>query len=299
MVSVANYLLRIYTRELLVIVSLLITFREGIEASLIVGILFGFLKKTGQTRYAKYVWAGVAAAVLVSVLVASAILAVGAELEGPAEPIFEGTMLFIAVGLVTAMIFWMRYQSRTLKSSLENEMSAAVQKGHPRALFATAFFAVVREGIETALFIAAIGFTNKGIDTLAGSLLGLGFAALVGYLIFASTLRLNLRTFFSVTSILLLIVAAGLFGRAIHEFIEVGLLPALREGVYNVNGLLPAESTLGQVLTALVGYNASPDLLESIGYIGFLVLATVGIPWVIDRQFRRVANRQPAPAIGD
>lgn len=274
------------------IASLLITFREGVEASLIVGILLGFLKKTGQTQFAKYVWAGVVSAILVSVAVAVAILAVGAELEGPAEPIFEGTMLFIAVGLVTAMIFWMRYQSRTLKSSLENEMSAAVQKGHPRALFATAFFAVVREGIETALFIAAIGFTNKNIDTLTGSILGLGIAALVGYLIFASTLRLNLRTFFSVTSILLLVIAAGLFGRAIHEFIEVGILPAIREGIYNVGGILPAESMIGQILKALIGYNASPDLLETIGYVGYLALAIVGIPWIIDRQYQRSANRQ-------
>ena len=278
------------------IASLLITFREGVEASLIVGILLGFLKKTNQTRYAKYVWAGVIAAVLVSIAVAVAILAVGAELKGPAEPIFEGTMLFIAVGLVTAMIFWMRYQSRTLKSSLENEMSAAVQNGHPRALFATAFFAVVREGIETALFIAAVGFTNKGIDTLAGSVLGLLIAALVGYLIYASTLKLNLRTFFSITSVLLLVIAAGLFGRAIHEFIEVGLLPALREGIYNVGGILPAESTIGQVLTALVGYNASPDLLETIGYIAYLALAMFGIPWIVDRQYQRALSRQAAPA---
>ena len=280
------------------IASLLITFREGVEASLIVGILFGYLKKTGQTRFAKYVWAGVVAAVLVSIAVAVAILAVGAELKGPAEPIFEGTMLFIAVGLVTFMIFWMRYQSRTLKSSLESEMNAAVQKGHPRALFATAFFAVVREGIETALFISAIGFTNKNIDTLAGSVLGLLIAALVGYLIFASTLRLNLRTFFNITSILLLVIAAGLFGRAIHEFIEVGLLPALHEGIYNVGSILPADSTIGQVLTALVGYNAAPDLLEALGYLGFLALAIGGIPWIVDRQYRRMMSHQPLPVRG-
>jgi high-affinity iron transporter len=278
-----------------VIAALLLTFREGVEASLIVGILLGFLKKTQQTRYAKYVWAGVVTAILVSIAVAVTILAVGAELEGPAEQLFEGSMLFIAVGLVTAMIFWMRYQSRTLKSSLENEMTIAVQNGHPRALFATAFFAVVREGIETALFISAIGFANKNIDILTGSVIGLLIAVLIGYLIFVSSIRLNLRTFFNITSIVLLVIAAGLFGRAIHEFIEVGILPALREGVYNVGGILPAESTIGQVMTALVGYNAAPDLLESIGYIGFLALAMVGIPWIVDRQYQRAANRQSVP----
>ncbi len=282
------------------IVSLLITFREGVEASLIVGILLGYLKKTGQTQYTKYAWAGVIAAVVVSIAVAAAILAVGAELEGQAEQLFEGTMLFIAVALVTGMIFWMRYQSRTLKSSLEHEMNAAVQTGRPRALFATTFFAVVREGIETALFISAVAFTTKSVDTLVGSVLGLLIATLVGYLIYVSSVRLNLRTFFSVTSILLLIIAAGLFGRAIHEFIEAGILPALQEGVYNINGILPAESTVGLILKALFGYNAAPDLLESIGYISYLALATIGIPWIVERRVGRITNRkQVAVAIGD
>ncbi len=282
------------------LVSLLITFREGIEASLIVGILFGFLKKTGQTQFSKYVWAGVGSAVLVSIAVAAIILGIGAELEGQAEQLFEGTMLFIAVGMVTAMIFWMRYQSRSLKSSLEHEMNVAVQTGHPRALFATAFFAVVREGIETALFISAVAFSaGRSTDTLVGSILGLAIATLVGYLIYMSSVRLNLRTFFNVTSLLLLVIAAGLFGRAIHEFIEAGLLPAIREGVYNINMLIPSDSTVGEILKALFGYNAAPDLLESIGYVAYLALAVVGIPWFVERRIERVSNRQAVVAVGD
>ena len=129
-------------------------------------------------------------------------------------------------------------------------------------------------------------------------MLGLLIAALVGYLIFVSTLRLNLRTFFSVTSLLLLVIAAGLFGRAIHEFIEAGLLPALQEGIYNIGHILPSDSTIGQVLSALVGYNAAPDLLESIGYVGFLALAIVGIPWIVDRQYQHVISRQQIPVRG-
>lgn len=282
------------------LVSLLITFRECIEASLIVGILLGFLKKTGQTQFAKYVWAGVGAAVLVSIAVAAIILGIGAELEGQAEQIFEGTMLFIAVGLVTAMIFWMRYQSRNLKSSIEHEMSTAVQTGHPRALFATAFFAVVREGIETALFISAVAFSaGRSTDTFVGAVLGLAIATFVGYLIYMSSVRLNLRTFFSVTSLLLLVIAAGLFGRAIHEFIEAGLLPAIREGVYNINMIIPSDSTVGEILKALFGYNAAPDLLESIGYVAYLALAIVGIPWFVERRIEQHASRPAVVAVGD
>jgi high-affinity iron transporter len=283
-----------------VLVSLLITFREGIEASLIVGILLGFLKKTGQTQFAKYVWAGVGSAVLVSIAVAAIILGIGAELEGQAEQLFEGTMLFIAVGLVTAMIFWMRYQSRNLKSSIEHNMSAAVQTGHPRALFATAFFAVVREGIETALFISAVAFSaGRSTDTFVGAVLGLAIATLVGYFIYVSSVRLNLRTFFNVTSMLLLVIAAGLFGRAIHEFIEAGLLPAIREGVYNINMIVPSDSTVGEILKALFGYNAAPDLLESIGYVAYLALAIVGIPWFVERRIEQRMSRPAVVAVGD
>src|SRR3990172_6684916 len=108
------------------IAALLIAFREGLEASLIVGIVFGYLKKTGQSQHAKYAWAGVLVAIALSVALALGITAIGAELEGPAEPIVEGVMMFIAVGVLTWMIFWMRYQARTLKASLESDLQTAV-----------------------------------------------------------------------------------------------------------------------------------------------------------------------------
>src|SRR5262245_37967830 len=185
--------------------SLLIALREGLEAALIVGIVLSYLKKTGQSKHLRYAWAGVLAATIVSVALALVITAVGAELEGPAEPIFEGTMMLLAVGILTWMIFWMRYQSRTLKSSLEQDIKATLGAGYARGLFAVAFFAVAREGLETALFLSAAAFATDGTATIIGTLLGLGAAVLVGYLIFASTIRLNLRIFFNVTGALLLL----------------------------------------------------------------------------------------------
>jgi high-affinity iron transporter len=270
------------------IASLLIAFREGLEAALIVGIVLSYLSKTGQSRHARYAWAGIGAAVLVSIALAVIIQAVGAELEGPAEPIFEGTMMFLAVGILTWMIFWMRYQSRTLKKSLEHEIQATIGAGHARGLFAVAFFAVAREGLETALFLSAAAFATDGTTTIIGTILGLGAAVLVGYLIFVSTIRLNLKTFFNVTGALLLLFAAGLFAHGIHEFQEVGLLFTLREHIWDISHVLSDESPLGQILKTLIGYNSSPSLEEVIGYVAYWVFVLVGLRWIVDRRIARL-----------
>ncbi|MEZ4670746.1 MAG: iron uptake transporter permease EfeU [Anaerolineae bacterium] len=273
------------------IASLLIAFREGIEASLIVGIVMGYLRKTGQTRYNRYAWAGVVAAVLLSIVVAVVITAVGVELEGTAEQIFEGVMMFIAVAMLTWMVFWMRFHSRTIKSSLEGALGAALRQGHPRSLFVTTFVAVLREGIETALFISALAFGTDTSGTLLGAVLGLAVAAVVGYLIYVSTVRLNLSQFFNVTSILLLVVAAGLFARGIHEFQEAHLLPTINEHVWDINHVLSEDSTVGEVLKALVGYSASPSAEQVAGYVGYLLFAVFAMPRLVTRQVDRSTQR--------
>ncbi|MBM2850719.1 MAG: high-affinity iron transporter, partial [Anaerolineales bacterium] len=136
----------------------LITFREGLEAALIVGIVIGYLVKIGQGRRVRTAWAGVGTAVALSALLAFGISAVGAELQGRAEQIFEGVTMFLAVGVLTWMIFWMRFQARFLKVSLEKEVQTAATSGQTLALFGVAFVAVFREGVETALFLSASAF---------------------------------------------------------------------------------------------------------------------------------------------
>ncbi len=282
-------LLRQVQGELYMLASLIIALREGLEASLIVGIVFGFLRKTGQSSQARYAWYGVITAVLVSVAVALGIQAVGAELEGQAEQIFEGTMMLIAVGLLTWMIFWMRYHSRTLKSNLESELQTAMTSGNPRALFAVTFFAVVREGIETALFISAVALTAADGGTLLGTLLGLMASVIIGYAIYASTTRLNLSQFFNVTSFLLLLFAAGLLAHGIHEFQEAGLLFTLNEHLWNTGNLIAEDSTVGQLLRALFGYHASPSLEEVVVYWGYWLAILLVVPRLVDR---RIAQAQ-------
>ncbi|MBI3764743.1 MAG: FTR1 family protein [Chloroflexi bacterium] len=271
----------------------LIAFREGLEAALIVGIVLGYLSKIGQAGRTRFAWAGVLAALAVSVALAVGIQVVGAELAGRAEQIFEGTTMFLAVGVLTWMIFWMRYQARVIKSSLEREVDAAVNTGQNWGLAALAFVAVFREGVETALFLSAAAFANDGFGTLLGSIVGLAAAALVGYLIYASTVRLNLRLFFGVTSALLLIFAAGLLAHGIHEFQEAALIPTLNEHIWNTNSILDEKSPLGEVLRAVVGYNGKPSLEEVIAYWAYWLVAVFGVRWWVDRRVARLATATP------
>jgi len=267
--------------------SLLLTFREGLEAALIVSIILSYLKQIGHQDRRNVVWTAVAAASVLSLALALGLQAVGAEFEGKAEQIFEGTAMLLAVGVLTWMIFWMRYQSRRIKSTLEAEIRVAANQGHNLALFTIAFMAVFREGVETALFLTAASFVSDGPATWTGSVIGLAVAVVVGWLIYTSTARLNVRRFFDVNSILLLIFAAGLFAHGIHEFQEAGWLPTLVDEVWNLKPVLDDESTVGAVLRTLVGYNDNPNLLEALSYLGYWVLVWGLATWWTNR---RVVN---------
>ena len=271
----------------------LITLREGLEAALIVGILLGYLAKIGQGDRRAFIWGGVVVAALASLLLAAFIQILGLKLEGRAEQIFEGTTMFLAVGVLTWMIFWMRYQARLLKNELERGVQQAVATGRNIGLFSLAFIAVFREGVETALFLSAAAFVNPGQGTLAGAALGIAVAALLGYLIYASTVRLNVRTFFNVTSVLLLLFAAGLLSHGIHEFQEAGLVPTVNEQVWDTNHLLDEASPTGELLKALFGYNGNPSLEEVAGYLAYWAITLLGVRWWMQRQF---AGEQPARA---
>ena len=247
--------------------SFLLALREGLEAALLIGIVVGILQKIKRTEFTTTVWMGVASAVVVSVLSALLLNLLGTSFEGAAEKIFEGVTMFAAAAVLTWMIFWMQRQSRTLQNELESDVRRAAQTSSARALFALSFFAVVREGIELALFLTAAAITSTSAQTLLGAALGLVVAALLGWSLYASTSRLNLRKFFQVTSILLIIFAAGLVAHGIHEFNEVGWIPAVVEHLWDVNSIVDENGPLGVILKSLLGYNGNPSLSEVAGYL--------------------------------
>jgi len=276
------------------IASALVTLREGLEAALIVGIVLGALRKLGQADRSRPVWIGVLAAVVVSVAAGLALNALGVTLEGRAEEIFEGVAMLLAAGVLTWMIFWMQRQGRQIQAELESDVRRAVTIGSVWALFSLAFVAVVREGIETALFLTAAAFSATPAQTLIGGALGLIVAMALGWLMFAAGKRLDVRAFFRVTSILLILFAAGLVAQGVHELQEAALLPTLVEHVWDINPVLDENSPVGAFLKALFGYNGNPSLLEVIAYgIYFAVVASSA-----SGRFGRWLRLRPVPKLG-
>lgn len=262
---------------------LLITLREGLEAALIVGIVLSVLQRLGKRgrEGPVWVWGGVAGAVGASLGVALVLRTLGLALEGRAEELFEGLVMFLAAGVLTWMIFWMQRQGHQVERSLEGSARRAALSGSRWGLFALAFVAVVREGIETVLFLAAATKGTAPLMAFLAGAAGLGMAAALGWFIFVAGKRLNLRFFFRVTGTLLLLLAAGLLARGIHELQEASALPVLVEHLWDLNPILNEESLLGSLLAALFGYNGNPSLLEVVGYAAHLLL--VGWLWIRGR----------------
>lgn len=250
--------------------SMLITLREGLEAALIVGIVLAYLAKIGSRERAAAVWAGTFGAVALSVLVGGLIFLTAGEFEGRAQAVFEGTAMFTATGVLTYMIFWMRRQAIGVRAHLVAQVNSALQAGGGFALGLLAFVAVGREGIETALFMFAATKAASPVAATAGGLAGLAAAVVLGFLLYRGTYRMNLRVFFNVTSVLLLMFAAGLLADGINEFHEAGLIPTVIEHLWDINPILPETSTVGSFLRALFGYNGNPSLIEVLAWATYL-----------------------------
>jgi high-affinity iron transporter len=256
--------------------ALVIALREGIEMALVVGILLAYLTQVGAQRAHRWVWSGVALAAVVSLGFLWLLNALDAEFEGATEQIFEGVTMLLASIFLSWMIFWMLRNARYLKGELHRSVQAVLNRGGMAwGLFFVAFFAVVREGVELALLL----FAAPGEGKLIGSVVGLGVAVGIGVLIYAFGRRIDLRTFFRVTTILLVLFAAGLVAHAAHEFAEAGVLAAV-EGpkLWSTRAWLPDDEGLGAILRALVGYQDEPTVIEVVAYLGYFVVV-----WVLSR----------------
>lgn len=251
----------------------LLALREGMEVALILGIVLGVLRRTGRSHLAPAVWWGVSLAAALSLGLAFLIQAIGGTLEGAAEALFEGLVTLSAAAVLTWVIFWMTRHAVTLKEEIESNVRSALVQNGRLALFTLAFLAVLREGVELALFLsAAVLVTTQGRLVTLGALAGLGFAALLGVLLYRAALRLNLKRFFQVSSLLLLLFAAGLVGYGVHEWNEAGLIPPLIETLYDLRPWLDDGRGVGLLLKTLFGYNANPALSETLAYLAYLAI---------------------------
>ena len=200
-----------------------IVLREAFEASLVLGLVFAFLDRTGQrAEHGRAVWQGTAWAIVVSIAMGALLFATVGELEGTAEQVYEGTAMLLAAGVVTWMVFWMRRQARTIGGELRARVGDAVRHGGGLALAMVAFVAVAREGMETALFLFVSVGDNGLLATATGGVLGLLVAIGLGLGLYRGSLRLDLRRFFLVTGLRVIALAAYLIAGGLHEFGEAG-----------------------------------------------------------------------------
>jgi len=261
--------------------------REGLEAALIVGIVAAYVVKIGRRDALPRIAVGVASAVALSIAIGLAVILTIDELPEIVQATAEGIAALVAVAVLTWMLFWMRRQGRAIKGELEHGVDLAISSGGTYALVALAFVAVIREGVETALFlIPVVSFNGSGVDTLAGGVLGLAGAIVTGWAIFVAGRRVNLRRFFTVTGTILIFVAAGLVAFAVHEFGEAGLI-ANTGAAFDLGAVLSDTSPLGSILHGLFGYRSAPTVLELVGYLAYLV--PVLVLFVVDRPLTRPA----------
>jgi high-affinity iron transporter len=208
--------------------SFVITLREGFEAALIVGLIMAYLAKTGELqRHARTVWWGVGLAIVASAAVGAILFASVGELEGASEALYEGTAMILAAAVVTWMVFWMRKQAATIGGHLRGLVDDSLRVGGGVALATVAFIGVGREGIETALFLFASTEEAGAVVSIIAAAAGLAAAVVLGVLFYRGAIKLNLRSFFLVTSLLVIALAAYLINGGLHELgegAESGLL---------------------------------------------------------------------------
>jgi high-affinity iron transporter len=250
--------------------------REGVEAALIVAIILSYLARTGRAGQAGRVWLGTALAAALSLVFGIVIFNTVGAFEEPWEQIFEGTTLLIAAGVVTWMLFWMRRQAGSVKGELQAAVDRAVTSGGTWGLAVLAFTAVIREGLETSVFMVGLATSDRSEASwiLVGALVGLAIAVLIGYGFYRGSRRVNLATFFRWTGIALIFIAAGLLSHGIGEFIEIGALGSgpWTQPAFDLGGILSDEEGIGAFLRAILGYAASPAILTVVAHVTYLVV---------------------------
>ncbi|HEX9259029.1 MAG TPA: iron uptake transporter permease EfeU [Acidimicrobiales bacterium] len=245
--------------------------REGLEASLVVGILVAYLVKASRRDQLAAVWLGVSAAVVLSLGVGALLTFTSRSLTFEAQEAFGGFMSIVAVAFVTWMVFWMRAQAHAVKHELHAKMDKAVGMGG-FAVALAAFLAVGREGLETALFLwPTIQATGSGVAPVLGAFLGIITAVVVGYLIYRRAISLNLAVFFKITGIALIVIAAGVLAYGVHDLQEAGILPGLNNLAFDVSEQIPPTSWYGTLLKGTLNISPATTWLELATYLGYLI----------------------------
>ncbi len=253
----------------------LITLREGLEAALIVAIVMAYLRQLGRVEEFRWVAAGALAGVFVSLVAGAAVYIAIGELEGKAEQLTEGIIALVAVTVLTWMIFWIRRQARSMGGELRGQVDQALAGGTVLGLAFIVFVGVVREGLETALFLLAVIFDSGAASTATGAFAGLAVAIVLGYGLYRGGQQINVRLFFQVTGGLIIIVAAGLLSKGVHELQEAGVIGTFQEHVWNISGNpVFGHGTFFDFLKGLFGWSAAPSVEQAAVWALYLIAAS-------------------------
>lgn len=258
----------------------LITFREAFEAALIVSIILVYLGRTGRERFERYIWMGTALAVALSLVMGALIWFLYSGLSDAAVKLFEGMAALIAVAVLTTMIIWMAVKGSSINEEIRNKVEGAASVGTVMGFVGLAFVVVFREGFETVLFLTPFSVTDAA-GTAAGLVLGMISALVLSYLIFISGVNIELKKFFYFTSILLILLAAGLLGYGIHELIEyrevVGQEPGwLGTAAFDLgisgDSVFHHKGAVGSVFAVMFGYSVKMEWARVMAHAAYLVI---------------------------
>jgi len=258
----------------------IIALREGLEAALVTGIILAFLVKTSKRDFTRYIWVGVGTAVIVSGVVAIFIWVIYGDVSEKGAMLFEGIAALLAVVVITSMILWMALKGGRLNQEMEVKVKVALQKGTMMTLIGLGFVVVFREGFESVLFLVPFAVTDF-IGTLVGALLGIGTSVVFAFLIFKVGARINLRRFFYLSSLLLILLAAGLAGYGVHELIEYQEVQGVDLGWVSLDAFnlgIPQDSVfhdegiVGSVFAVMFGYAVEMEWARVLVHIAYLII---------------------------
>jgi high-affinity iron transporter len=282
-----------------VLPTFVIGLREGLEAALIIGIIAAFLIQRDERRALGWMWAGVALAIVLCMGIALTFRAIDRALPHKQQEALAAVMALLAVAGVTYMIVWMRRHSRGLKHVLEAHAQTALTRGSTWALVGLAFFAVIREGLETSVFlIAAFQNSLNPRATGTGAVLGVLVAAALGYSIYKGGVRINLSRFFRFTGFILVLVAAGLAASAAHAAAEAGVLTFGQSNALNLTWLIAPGTIRASLITGMLGLQPTPTVIEVSLWLVYAIVMSLYVLWPHGRapEQRRSPHVEPSPA---
>ncbi len=272
--------------------------REGLEAALIVGIVAAFLARQGRPDTIRLMWFGVALAVAICTVLAIGLQIFSASLPQVQQEQLETIIALIAVGMVTYMIVWMRRHARDIKGHLEGAAGNALAMGTAWALIGMAFLAVLREGIETAVFLlAAFQAATAPLAAGLGVVLGLAVAIAIGYGIYRGGVRINLARFFRLTALVLVLVASGLVASALHTAHAAGWIEVGQSTAADLTWLIQPGTPIAALVTGILGLQAKPTVLELVGFFAYLIPMSLYVLWPQRRSPSAPSRTGPAPTV--